>query len=155
MRRNLTLNNIVLNGRITANPEIKRTNNTQAAYCQFSLAVRNDWADKDGSYGTQFFDCSAFGGTAEFIGRNIHKGDMLLVRGSLAVQSYQDKDNKTRKFTYIQVEKIENLSPRQAEEKQQPQQQTQTPPQNQNTGKGMMGNQMLDNESSDDALPWL
>ena len=155
----MKLNNVVINGRITEDPEVGYTGLTKTAYCRFSIAVRNNYRDKDGNYGTQFFDCNTYAAQAEYIGKWVHKGDMLLVKGSLAVQNYQDKDGKVRKDTYIKVEDIENLSfkNQQEQEKPQPSDTPQKTPQHQSntTNQGMMGNQMLDDESNNDALPWL
>ena len=115
------MNSVIINGRITKDPEVHYTNNTNSAYIQFSIAVRKDFKNKDGQYDTIFVDCAAFSSTAQYIGNYVHKGDMLLVKGRLGIQSYQDKDGKTRTFTNIEVEQVENLTPQRQQEQAQQQ----------------------------------
>ena len=153
------MNSVIINGRITKDPEVHYTNNTNSAYIQFSIAVRKDFKNKDGQYETIFVDCAAFSATAQYIGNYVHKGDMLLVKGRLGIQAYQDKDGKTRTFTNIEVEQVENLTPQRQQEQaqQQPQQQKQ-PEQNKQQPKPQPKQEQVPNTfdvGDDDTLPWL
>lgn len=146
------MNQIILSGRITKDPELKKTNNTNASYCQFSIAVRNDYKNNDGSYDSIFVDCSVFNGTADYLSRYVKKGDMLLIKGKLSVQVYQDKENKTRTYTSVIVESVENMTPRQQtqENNANTQKPNTNPPQQNQPQQNSFG---LDD--SDDTLPWL
>lgn len=149
------MNSVIINGRITKDPEVHYTNNTNSAYIQFSIAVRKDFKNKDGQYETIFVDCAAFSATAQYIGNYVHKGDMLIVKGRLGIQAYQDKEGKTRTYTNIEVEQVENLTPpRQQEQAQQPQQQQQ----NKHQPKPQHKQEQVPNTfdvGDDDTLPWL
>ena len=150
------MNSVIINGRITKDPEVHYTNNTNSAYIQFSIAVRKDFKNRDGQYDTIFVDCAAFSSTAQYIGNYVHKGDMLLVKGRLGIQAYQDKDGKTRTYTNIEVEQVENLTPPRQQE--QPQQQPQQPQQNKQQPKQQHKQEQVPNTfdvGDDDTLPWL
>ena len=153
------MNSVIINGRITKDPEVHYTNNTNSAYIQFSIAVRKDFKNKDGQYDTIFVDCAAFSSTAQYIGNYVHKGDMLLVKGRLGIQAYQDKDGKTRTYTNIEVEQLENLTPpRQQEQAQQQPQQPKQPEQNKQQPKQQPKQEQVPNTfdvGDDDTLPWL
>lgn len=155
------MNSVIINGRITKDPEVHYTNNTNSAYIQFSIAVRKDFKNKDGQYETIFVDCAAFSATAQYIGNYVHKGDMLIVKGRLGIQAYQDKEGKTRTYTNIEVEQVENLTPpRQQEQAQQQPQQPQQPQQQQNKHqpKPQPKQEQVPNAfdvGDDDTLPWL
>ena len=153
------MNSVIINGRITKDPEVHYTNNTNSAYIQFSIAVRKDFKNKDGQYDTIFVDCAAFSSTAQYIGNYVHKGDMLLVKGRLGIQAYQDKDGKTRTYTNIEVEQVENLTPpRQQEQAQQQPQQPKQPEQNKQQPKPQPKQEQVPNTfdvGDDDTLPWL
>ena len=146
------MNSVIINGRITKDPEVHYTNNTNSAYIQFSIAVRKDFKNKDGQYDTIFVDCAAFSATAQYIGNYVHKGDMLLVKGRLGITAYQDKDGKTRTFTNIEVEQVENLTPPR-QQQEQVQQQPQQPQQNRPQPKPQQNSFGLDDDT--DTLPWL
>lgn len=153
------MNSVIINGRITKDPEVHYTNNTNSAYIQFSIAVRKDFKNKDGQYETIFVDCAAFSATAQYIGNYVHKGDMLLVKGRLGIQAYQDKEGKTRTYTNIEVEQVENLTPpRQQEQAQQQPQQPKQPEQNKQQPKPQPKQEQVPNTfdvGDDDTLPWL
>lgn len=153
------MNSVIINGRITKDPEVHYTNNTNSAYIQFSIAVRKDFKNKDGQYDTIFVDCAAFSATAQYIGNYVHKGDMLIVKGRLGIQAYQDKEGKTRTYTNIEVEQVENLTPpRQQEQAQQQPQQPKQPEQNKQQPKPQPKQEQVPNTfdvGDDDTLPWL
>jgi single-strand DNA-binding protein len=86
-------------GRLTKSPELKTTNNGKSV-CTFSIAVNRDY-QKDK---TDFFNCVAWGQTAEFIARYFEKGSMIFVDGRLENREYE-KDGQKRTVTEITVEK--------------------------------------------------
>lgn len=152
------MNSVIINGRITKDPEVHYTNNTNSAYIQFSIAVRKDFKNKDGQYETIFVDCAAFSATAQYIGNYVHKGDMLIVKGRLGIQAYQDKEGKTRTYTNIEVEQVENLTPPRQQEQAQQQPQQPQQQQNKHQPKPQHKQEQVPNTfdvGDDDTLPWL
>ena len=87
------LNKIVLMGRLTADPELKRTN-SGTAVTSFSIAVDRDFKSRNGEKETDFVNCVAWRGTAEFISKHFHKGSMAVVAGSLQSHQYEKNGDK-------------------------------------------------------------
>lgn len=95
------LNNIVIMGRLTREPELRRTN-SGTAVTSFTLAVDRDFTGKDGERETDFIDCVAWRSTAEFVEKHFSKGRMAVVNGRLQQRDWTDKDgNKRRAFEVI------------------------------------------------------
>lgn len=94
------LNQIVLMGRLTKDPELRHTRGGTAV-CSFSLAVDREIPDKSGNRKTDFFDVVAWSGTAEFAAKNLIKGRRIAVRGRLQNRDWIDKDGAKRRNTEI------------------------------------------------------
>ena len=97
------LNNVIILGRITANPEIRTTTNGHKV-CDFSVAVQRP-KGKDTEPKADFFHCVAWEGTAELIEKYFSKGNMIAIQGQLRNEAYL-KNNEKRTITRIIVEKI-------------------------------------------------
>ena len=91
------LNHIVLMGRLTRDPELRRTG-TGIAVASFSIAVDRDFGSKEtGEKETDFIDIVAWRNTAEFVSKYFTKGRMAVVSGRLQIRNWNDKDgNKGR-----------------------------------------------------------
>ena len=98
------LNKIVLMGRMTADPELKRTNGG-ASVTSFTIAVDRDFKSRNGEKETDFVNCVAWRGTAEFISKHFHKGSMAVVAGSLQSRQY-DKNGEKRTVWEVLVDNI-------------------------------------------------
>lgn len=85
------LNHSVIMGRLTADPEIRRTNSGKAV-CSFTLAV--DKPGKDS--GASFIPCVAWEKTAEFIGKYFAKGSLLALEGRVESRQYETNDGNKR-----------------------------------------------------------
>lgn len=85
------LNIVVLMGRLTADPEL-RTTPSGVPYCRFSIAVDRAYAKPGEDKKTDFFNCTAWRNTGEFISRYFTKGQMIAVNGSLQTGSYTNRD---------------------------------------------------------------
>ena len=85
------LNKIFLMGRLTRDPELRRTQ-SGTAVASFALAVDRDYKDQDGQRETDFVDIVAWRSTAEFVSKYFSKGRMAVVEGRLQVRSWTDKD---------------------------------------------------------------
>lgn len=96
------LNIVALQGRLAADPE-QRTTQNGTAVTSFSLAVQRNMKGSDGEYGTDWIDCVAWKGTAEFICKYFQKGQLMAVNGTLQTRSYE-KDGVKRKVTQVVVQ---------------------------------------------------
>ncbi len=95
------LNKIFLMGRLTRDPEMKKTK-SGAAVTSFSLAVERDYKAQGGDRETDFIDIVAWRNLAEFVSNYFTKGRMAVVEGRLQVSDYKDRDGNTRrKWTVI------------------------------------------------------
>ena len=100
------LNHIVIQGRLTATPELKATP-SGATVTSFTLAVERDFKDKEsGERATDFIDCVAWRGTAEFVTRFFSKGRMAVVDGRLQLRVYTDKDGNKRRAAEVVAENV-------------------------------------------------
>ena len=98
------LNSIVLIGRITKDIELKKVG-SDISVCKFSIAVDRKFKDKiSGDKITDFIDCQAWRGTADFIARYFSKGSMIAVEGSLQQDSWTDNDGKKRYNHVVNVD---------------------------------------------------
>ena len=91
------LNNVILQGRITGDVEVKTMNNQkQTKYANFSIAVPKT---KDEA---MFINLKAFGETAENIAKYFKKGNGIIINGKLDVSQYEKEGQKTS-FTAVVV----------------------------------------------------
>ncbi len=89
------LNHITLQGRLTRDVELRRTN-SGTAVASFTLAVEDDYSQQDGKRSCNFINCVAWKGTGEFAEKWFHKGDMMLLSGRLTIRGYEDKNGNKR-----------------------------------------------------------
>lgn len=95
------LNHIVIMGRLTRDPELRRTG-SGVAVASFTVAVDRDFSGKDGAEKeTDFLDCVAWRQTGEFVSKYFRKGSMIVVSGRLQVRSWTDKDGNKRRTAEI------------------------------------------------------
>lgn len=97
------LNKQITQGRLTAHPELKMTT-AGTPVCSFTIASDEDTRRDDGTRYTDFVDCVAWRGTAEFVSKYFTKGQMILVVGRPKKRSYEDKNGVTRSVTEVRVE---------------------------------------------------
>ena len=95
------LNDTAIMGRLTADPELRRTG-TGTAVCSFTLAVERDGKPgEDGRRITDFIDCVAWRGTAEFLCKYFSKGRLVVAAGRIQTRTWKDKQDQTRKSTEL------------------------------------------------------
>ena len=98
------LNHIVIMGRFTRDPELRRTG-SGTAVTSFSLAVDRDFASKDSvEKETDFIDCVAWRQTGEFVSKYFKKGSMAVVSGRLQIRSWTDKEGNKRRSAEVLVD---------------------------------------------------
>lgn len=98
------INSVVLVGRTTKMPEI-RTIRDDKKVATFTLAVTRNYKNKNGDYETDFVPVIAYR-SVDFIEKYVGKGDMIGVRGSIQVRSYE-KDGQKRTATEILAEEVQ------------------------------------------------
>lgn len=105
------MNNVVLVGNLTKDPELSTTPNG-VSVCRFGIAVQRDYANADGDKITDFFNVTVWRAQAEHCAKYLSKGKKVGVIGRLENRSYEDKDGVKRYVTDIVAESVEFLSPR-------------------------------------------
>lgn len=98
------MNKINLVGRIGKDPEV-RYGQSGAAVCSFSLAVRRSMK-REGAPDSDWFDITAFGKTAEYIGSYCHKGDLMEVSGRAEWNEWTNSEGVTKKKLQILAESV-------------------------------------------------
>lgn len=101
------LNNCIIMGRLTADPELRHTN-SGVACCSFTLAVERDGKpnEQTGQRTADFIDCTAWRNTAEFICKWFSKGRMAVAAGRMQTRTWKDRHDQSRKSTELQVESM-------------------------------------------------
>ena len=94
------LNVAVIMGRLTRDPELRRTNSGKPV-ASFTVAVDRDYAPDGQERETDFIDCVAWQGTAEFVDKYFNKGSMIVVSGRLQLRNWTDKDGNKRRSAEI------------------------------------------------------
>ena len=95
------LNHIVIMGRLTRDPELRRTG-SGIAVASFTLAVDRDFGkNENGERETDFIDCVAWRQTGEFVSKYFTKGRMAVVAGRLQIRSWNDKDGNKRRTAEV------------------------------------------------------
>lgn len=100
------LNHIVIMGRLTRDPELRRTG-SGIAVASFSVAVDRDFGGRDGGEReTDFIDCVAWRQTGEFVSKYFTKGSMIVVSGRLQIRSWTDKDGNKRRTAEVVADNV-------------------------------------------------
>ena len=99
------LNKIILMGRLTRDPELRRTQ-SGTAVTGFSLAVDRDFKSQNGEKETDFIDIVAWRNTAEFVSKYFSKGRMAVVEGRLQIRDWTDKDGIKRRTAEVIADNV-------------------------------------------------
>lgn len=99
------LNHIILMGRLTRDPELRRTA-SGLAVTSFTLAVDRDYAGQGGERETDFIDVVAWRGSAEFVCKYFSKGRMAVVSGRLQIRNWNDKEGAKRRSAEVVADSI-------------------------------------------------
>lgn len=99
------LNRIVLMGRLTRDPELRRTG-SGTAVSSFSIAVDRDFKGQGGEKETDFIDIVAWRNTAEFVGKYFTKGRMAVVEGRLQIRDWKDKEGNNRRSAEVVADNV-------------------------------------------------
>lgn len=121
------MNRVVLAGRLTADPEIRKSPNGNSVV-RFSLVVNRKFKNANGQYEVDYINCVAFKGTADTINAYVSKGDMLIVEGRIQTSRYTRTDGSTGYSTDIAVDGITFVGSHKNTDNSRPKQDTQSDP---------------------------
>lgn len=114
----LNINKVVLVGRLTKDPELRKTQ-SNASVCQFTLAVNRNYKPENGQQEADFIQCVAWRQSADYLTQYARKGDQVGVDGEVQTRSYES-DGKKVYVTEIKVNHLCIESKRAAETKPAP-----------------------------------
>lgn len=95
------LNAVIIMGRLTADPELRKTQNGTAV-SSFTVAVERRFQREQ----TDFINVVAWKQTAEFVEKYFHKGDMIALRGSIQQRNYEDKNGNKRAAVEVVADEV-------------------------------------------------
>ncbi len=113
------INNAIIMGRLTANPEL-RTTNTGKSVTSFTVAVDRNYDREQ----TDFINIVAWNKTAEFIERYFRKGSMIAIQGSIQTRNYEDKNGNKRTAVEVVADNVSFCGDKKAAATEQPAQQS-------------------------------
>ena len=100
------LNHVTIMGRLTRDPELRRTG-SGVAVASFTVAVDRDFGkNENGEKETDFIDCVAWRQTGEFVSKYFTKGRMAVVSGRLQIRPWTDKDGNKRRTAEIVADNV-------------------------------------------------
>ena len=100
------LNHIIIMGRLTRDPELRRTG-SGIAVASFTVAVDRDFGNREsGERETDFIDCVAWRQTGEFVSKYFTKGRMAVVSGRLQIRNWTDKDGNKRRSAEVVADNV-------------------------------------------------
>ena len=105
----MNLNVVALVGCLGRDPETKYFD-SGTVVTKFSIAVNRP--KRDGVQEVDWFDCEAWGKTAEFVANYIKKGYCVAILGNLKQEKWESKDGEKRQKVIVKVDRLENLTPR-------------------------------------------
>ena len=101
------MNTVILMGRLTRDPEVRYSQGaSQTSVARFSVAVERRFK-REGEPDAYFFNCTAFGKTAEFVERYLHKGTKIVLSGRIQNDNYTNKDGQMVYSVRIIVDDVE------------------------------------------------
>lgn len=111
------LNQVVLVGRLTGNPEVQELGDGKKL-SQITLKVGRSFKNADGEYENDFIDVNLWDGIAQNTAEYCHEGDIIGVKGRLQTEVFEKEDGTKKYLTRIVAEKVTFLSSRKPEEEE-------------------------------------
>ena len=99
------LNLAIIMGRLTREPELRRTG-SGVAVTNFTVAVDRDYTPEGGEKETDFIDCVAWRQAGEFVQKYFTKGSMIVVKGRMQIRNWTDKDGNKRRTAEIVADNV-------------------------------------------------
>lgn len=110
------MNQAVLIGRLTKDPELRYIPGTGTPVATFTLAVNRDFTKKDGTREADFVPIEVMGKPAEFCANYLRKGRLVACNGQIRVDNYKDKNGDWKNFTKVRCLKVDALESKKAVE---------------------------------------
>jgi single-strand DNA-binding protein len=104
MGKTMTINEVILAGRLTKDPEVKSLRNGKV--CSFTVAC-DRYMGKDKDNEADFINCIAWNQTAEFVEKYFSKGKKIIVKGNIRTRAWDDNEGKRHWVTEVWVEKVD------------------------------------------------
>lgn len=104
------MNKVILIGRLTKDPEIRKTS-TDISTCRFTIAVNRDYTSQGQEQKADFISCVAWRNQAENLCKYQRKGNQIAVEGNIQVESYDDASGVRKYTTEVVVNRIDFLDP--------------------------------------------
>lgn len=101
----MSLNHIDIMGRLTRDPELRYTSQ-KTPVTSFTLAVDRDYQSGGSERQTDFIDCLAWRGTADFVSNYFSKGSMAVVTGRLQIRDWEDKNGNKRRSAEVVADSV-------------------------------------------------
>lgn len=99
------LNKIVIMGRLTRDPELRRTN-SGTAVASFTIACDRDYKEQNGEKTVDFIDIVVWRNTAEYVSKYFTKGRMAVVSGRIQIRTWTDKEGNKRRNAEIVADSV-------------------------------------------------
>ncbi len=103
------MNSVILVGRLTRDPEVRYTSDTQRAIANFSIAIDRGKGRDGKDLGTDFPNIVCYGKTAELVEKYVGKGMQVGIQGHLQTRSYENKEGKKVYVTEVAADRVEFL----------------------------------------------
>ncbi|EGT4048762.1 single-stranded DNA-binding protein [Clostridioides difficile] len=103
------MNQVVLVGRLTRDPELKYIPGTGTAVASFTIAVDRNYINKEGKRDTDFIPIEVIGKSAEYCANYITKGKLVALEGNIRVDNYQTQSGEKRTFTKVSTKSVQSL----------------------------------------------
>lgn len=110
------MNNVILIGRLTKDPELRYIPGSGTAVATFTLAVNRDFTKKDGTREADFVPIEVMGKAAEFCANYLRKGRLVACNGQIRVENYQTQTGEWKNFTKVRCLKVDALESKKAVE---------------------------------------
>lgn len=105
------INRVVLVGRLTRDPELRKTN-SGTSVCSFSIAIDNRQKNPDGTRSTSFIPCTVFSNAAENMSKFVKKGSLVGVEGRLNQRSFTRNDGSKASAIEVICDSVQFLEPK-------------------------------------------
>lgn len=103
------MNQVVLVGRLTRDPELKYIPGTGTAVASFTIAIDRNYINKEGKRDTDFIPIEVIGKSAEYCANYITKGKLVALEGNIRVDNYQTQSGEKRTFTKVSTKSVQSL----------------------------------------------
>ena len=105
------INRTILVGRLTKDPELRRTGN-DIAVATFTLAVNRPFSNQQGDREADFINCVVWRRQAETVAQYVKKGSLVGVEGRINTRNYENEEGRTVYITEVVADSVQFLEPK-------------------------------------------